>query len=136
VHFLGKVPYDTYVAALRVSSAHVYLTYPFVLSWSLIEAMSLGAPIIASDTPPVREAIEHGRNGWLVDFFDHEALAERVLACLADPAAQVPLRAAARQDAVARYDLRRVCLPAQVALVQMLARGDSPATLSAPGSQA
>ncbi|BDI03639.1 glycosyltransferase [Sphaerotilus microaerophilus] len=126
VHFLGKVPYATYLAALRVSSAHVYLTYPFVLSWSLIEAMSLGAPIIASDTPPVREAIEHGRNGWLVDFFDAEALAERMLTCLADPAGQLPLRATAREDAIRRYDLRSVCLPAQLALVQSVARGERP----------
>jgi glycosyltransferase involved in cell wall biosynthesis len=130
LHFLGRVPYGTYVQALRISSAHVYLTYPFVLSWSLIEAMSLGAPIIASDTAPVTEVVEHGRNGWLVDFFDAEALAGRILGCLADPAAQAPLRAAARATAVSRYDLQTVCLPAQRALVECIARGETPSAMA------
>lgn len=126
VHFLGRVPYATYLAAMRISRAHVYLTYPFVLSWSLLEAMSLGAPIIASDTAPLHEVMRHGENGWLVDFFDGAGLVERIEHCLADPAAQAPLRAAARRLAVQRYDLRRVCLPAQQALLEQLARGDTP----------
>lgn len=126
VHFVGKLPYAQYLQALRLSRAHVYLSYPFVLSWSLIEAMSLGAPIVASDTAPVAEVVEQGRNGWRVDFFDREALAARIAACLADPAAMAPLRAAARQTAVSRYDLKRVCLPAQLALVEAVARHGRP----------
>ena len=126
VHFLGRVPYATYLAALRISRAHVYLTYPFVLSWSLIEAMSLGAPIVASDTAPLREVMRHGETGWLVDFFDQQALARQVSDCLSDPAAQQPLRTAARRFAQQHYDLQRVCLPAQQALLEQLARGETP----------
>lgn len=136
VHFLGRVPYGTFVQALRISRAHVYLSYPFVLSWSLIEAMSLGAPIIASRTAPVAEVVEHGRNGWLVDFFDADALAECILSCLANPAAQLPLRLAARETAVSRYDLQTVCLPAQRALVESLARGEMPAVVAGAASPA
>lgn len=75
VHFLGKVPYDTYRKVLQVSAVHVYLTYPFVLSWSLLEAMASGCLIVGSDTSPVREAIIHGEIGFLVDFFDSDELA-------------------------------------------------------------
>ena len=123
VHFLGAVPYATYLAALRVARVHVYLTYPFVLSWSLLEAMSLGATVVASDTPPLHEVIEDGVNGHLVDFFDSAALADRVARCLAPEAEaeRTALGAAARQTAVARYDLQTVTLPAQLALVAALA---------------
>lgn len=118
VHFVGRLPYDTLVQLLRVSAAHVYLTMPFVLSWSMLEAMSLGALVVGSDTAPVREFIEHERNGLLVDFFDAQALADAVCDALARPQAFEPMRAAARRDMVARYDLRGVCLPRYLRLLE------------------
>ncbi len=126
VHFLGVVPQGRYLRLLQVSAAHVYLTVPFVLSWSMLEAMAAGCLLVASATPPVREVIEDGVNGRLVDFFDPEAIAAAVIAALADPAAAMPLRAAARWTAVSRYALER-CLPAQAALLTTLARGELPA---------
>ncbi|MBK0415746.1 glycosyltransferase family 4 protein [Chromobacterium haemolyticum] len=102
VHFLGKVPYDVYRQVLQVSAVHVYLTYPFVLSWSLLEAMASGCRIVASDTAPVREVIRDGENGELTDFFDAAALAEKVGAALETDGGG--LRLAARETAV-RYSV-------------------------------
>ncbi|GJD65030.1 glycosyltransferase family 4 protein [Methylobacterium frigidaeris] len=122
VHFVGKIPYRDYVDLLRVSAVHVYLTYPFVLSWSMLEAMALGACIVGSATPPVEEVIRHGENGLLVDFFSGTQIAEAVVSVLSDPGAVAPLRAAARQTALA-YDLKRVCLPAHLRLIEAVAAG-------------
>lgn len=99
VHFLGKLPYAQYLKVLQVSAAHVYLTYPFVLSWSMLEAMGSGCLLIGSDTAPVREVIRHGENGYLVDFFDPSAIADRTLEALHNPRNQLPLRVAARRTA-------------------------------------
>lgn len=120
VHFVGTVPHGLLHEVFRVSACHVYLTYPFVLSWSLLEAMSCGALVVGSDTAPLRDVIRDGENGLLVDFFDGQALAGRVAAVLADPAAHQPLRQAARATVVERFDLQRVCLPQQLALVDRL----------------
>ncbi len=117
VHYVGRVPYDTLVTLLRVSAVHVYLTVPFVLSWSMLEAMSLGALVVGSDTAPVREVVEHGRNGLLVDFFRPDQLADQVCEVLARPAAFAALRTQARQDIIDRYDFRRLCLPRYMDLV-------------------
>ncbi|HSN41096.1 MAG TPA: glycosyltransferase family 4 protein [Burkholderiales bacterium] len=121
VYFLGRIPYADYLKALQVSACHVYLTYPFVLSWSCIEAMSAGCLVAGSATPPVREVIEHGKNGLLVDFFDLDAWADTVSDCLLHPENYSALRDAARQTAVERYDLASVCLPQQMQLVEKLA---------------
>ena len=122
IHFLGNVPYEHFVGIMQLSSVHVYLTYPFVLSWSLLEAMSMGCAVVASDTAPVREAIEHGVTGRLVDFFDAGALASEVAALLSDEPQRARLGSAARQHVVANYDLARVCLPGQMQWVEGLVR--------------
>jgi glycosyltransferase involved in cell wall biosynthesis len=111
VFFLGKVPYAQFLKILQVSAAHVYLTYPFVLSWSMLEAMAAGCVLVGSRTAPVEEVIEDGRNGLLVDFFDTGAMAQRVADVLGRPDAYRPLRAQARQTVLERYDLATVCLP-------------------------
>lgn len=112
VHFLGPLAYAQYLKVLQISTCHVYLTYPFVLSWSCVESMSAGNVIVGSDTAPVREVIQDGQTGLLTDFFDASALARRVAGVLAEPAAHKALGRAARQTVVERYDLRSVCLPA------------------------
>jgi glycosyltransferase involved in cell wall biosynthesis len=122
VFFPGRLPYADYLKVLQVSACHVYLTYPFVLGWSCIEAMAAGCLVVGSATPPVAEAIEHGKNGLLVDFFDTAALAETVVECLAHPAPHAHLRKAARETALERHDLASVCLPRQVRLVEQLAQ--------------
>jgi glycosyltransferase involved in cell wall biosynthesis len=111
VHFLGRIPHNALIQVLRLSAAHVYLTYPFVLSWSLLDAMAAGALVIGSRTPPVEEIIDHGTNGILRDFFDVAGIAEAVVDALANPDRYRPLRVAARETIVRRFDLRAVCLP-------------------------
>jgi glycosyltransferase involved in cell wall biosynthesis len=121
VHFLGHIPYQHFIPLLQLSTVHVYLTYPFVLSWSLLEAMSVGCAIVASDTQPLHEAVRHDDTGRLVDFFDVSCLSSEVCALLDDPAARVRLGVNARAFARARYDLKTVCLPRQLDWVASLA---------------
>lgn len=121
VHFMGRVPYTTFLSMIQVSTVHVYLTYPFVLSWSLIEAMSAKCAIIASDTAPVREAIIGGQTGVMVDFFDQDKLIEETCALLDSPERRDFLGSNARRFARERYDLKRVCLPRQLKWVDDLA---------------
>ena len=126
IHFVGRVPHSVLHDLFRVSACHVYLTVPFVLSWSLLEAMACETLVIGSATPPVEEVIRHGENGLLVDFFDAEALAATIAAVLADPAGHRPLAEAGRATVVERYDLKQVCLPQQLQLVDALAAGRRP----------
>ena len=121
VHFLGKVPYALLLQIYQISSAHVYLTYPFVLSWSMLEAMASGCVVIGSRTPPVEEVITDEVNGLMVDFFSTDQIVEKICRVLEDPAAMVPLRHRARQAIVDRYALHRVCLPQQLSLIGTLA---------------
>lgn len=123
VHFLGKVSYPTFLRILQVSRVHVYLTYPFVLSWSMLEAMASGGLVVGSATAPVEEVIRDGENGLLVDFFSPDEIAERVVAALADPGAYTRLREHARRTIIERYDLKSVCLPSQLALLAELRVG-------------
>jgi glycosyltransferase involved in cell wall biosynthesis len=84
VHFLGKIPYNAFIEVLQVSRARVYLTYPFVLSWSMPEAMSAGCLSFGSRTQPVQEVLHRGGNRLLVDFFSPDEIAERVVEALED----------------------------------------------------
>lgn len=120
VHFLGNIPYQYFIPLLQLSTVHVYLTYPFVLSWSLLEAMSVGCAIVASDTQPLREAIRHDETGRLVNFFDAQGLAGEVCELLEQPEMRTRLGANAREFAKANYDLNTACLPRQLQWVEGL----------------
>ena len=126
VHFVGKIPYPAFLGLMRLTTVHVYLTYPFVLSWSLLEAMACQAAVVASDTAPVREVIEDGATGRLVDFFAGGRLVETVCELLDDPARRERLGRAARNLIVDRYDLTTRCLPRQLALVREVGLGRQP----------
>lgn len=123
VHFVGRLAYDAYLKLLQISAVHVYLTYPFVLSWSLIEAMSAGCLVIASDTAPLHDVMRHGENGVLVPFFDVCRLSETVVDALHRPDAYLTLRGAARRTAVAEFDRRHVT---EQALQLVLGRAAGP----------
>jgi len=120
VHFVGKIAYHNFIKLLQISTVHVYLTYPFVLSWSLLEAMSVGCAIVASDTSPVQEVITHNETGRLVDFFDTKNLAGQVVNLLQNPTERERLGMAARNYAIKHYDLQTLCLPEQLKWVSRL----------------
>ncbi len=119
VHFTGKLPYARYLSLLRVSTAHVYLTVPFVLSWSFVEAMASGCVLIASDTAPVKEFIDPGQNGYLVPMYNPSAIAETVVNLLVSRTSHLRLRKGARDTVLDRYALSR-CLPQQIKLIERL----------------
>jgi glycosyltransferase involved in cell wall biosynthesis len=108
LHFTGRLPYSQYLQVLRASSAHVYLTRPFVLSWSILEAMSTGCLVIASNTPPVTEMIQDGVNGILIDFFSPQEIANRVEEALDSPDQMASIRVKARETILEKYDLAKL----------------------------
>jgi glycosyltransferase involved in cell wall biosynthesis len=118
IHFTDHLPYRHYLGALQISSVHVYFTYPFVLSWSLLEAMSVGCLVVGSDTAPVREVIENNRNGLLVPFFDVDRLADGVIDALKNRERYRAIRMRARQTVLDRYDLHSICLPKMMAHIR------------------
>jgi glycosyltransferase involved in cell wall biosynthesis len=120
IHFLGQVPYEDFIRVLQVSSVHVYLTYPFVLSWSMLEAMAAGALVVGSATAPVTEVIRDEENGLLVDFFSSEDLVNAICRVLEYPDRMLEIRRQARQTIVERFDLRSICLPRQIKLLEGL----------------
>ena len=119
VHFTGILSYGEYLKVLQVSRVHVYLTYPFILSWSLLEAMAAGCVLVASDTAPVSEFLQDGVSGRLFAFRDHERLATLAIDALANPENHAHLAQAARQTVVERMDFEAVALPAYRRLLDM-----------------
>ncbi|WP_207477540.1 glycosyltransferase [Arenibaculum pallidiluteum] len=132
VHFLGRVPFEQYLAVLQLSSVHIYLTYPFVLSWSMIEAMSAGCMVVGSATPPVQEVIADGVNGLLVDFFSTTQIADAVDRVLDHPNRMRAQREAARRTAVLRFDAKTISVPRFRALFDALIEGRQPETYVDP----
>jgi glycosyltransferase involved in cell wall biosynthesis len=124
VHFVGWLPYEQYLAVLQISSAHLYMTYPFVLSWGLLEAMAAECLVIGSRTPPVEEVIDGTDNGYLVDFFDIDAIVEQICAVLQNPGDTARMRRNARRTVVERFDLNSKCLPAHLDLIRQVSGTD------------
>ena len=122
VHFTGSLPYSQFIPLLQLSACHVYLTYPFVMSWSLLEAMGCGCAVVGSDTAPVHEVIRDGENGLLVDFFSPAALAEAVGELIHDRDRAQAFGAAARRTVEGRYDINS-CVSRQLALMDLVANG-------------
>jgi glycosyltransferase involved in cell wall biosynthesis len=117
IHFVGKVAHNWMLNALNISAAHVYYTYPFVLSWSLLEAMATECLVLGSDTAPVRDVIQDGVNGRLLDFFDPAALSRALVDACERPQDFTHLRKAARKTIVEGYDQKRICRPAWLTLI-------------------
>lgn len=117
VHFTGLLPYPEYLQVLQASSAHLYLTRPFVLSWSMLEALSVGCLVVGSNTAPVTEMIQDGVNGLLVDFFDTQAICDRIEYALDNPTQMVSIRHQARETILERYDLAQL-LPQHLQWIQ------------------
>jgi len=105
VHFTGLLPYSEYLQVLQSSCVHIYLTRPFVLSWSMLEALSTGCLVVASKTTPVTEVIEDGVNGLLVDFFSPQEISTRSEEVLSHPTRMASIRAKARETILERYNL-------------------------------
>jgi glycosyltransferase involved in cell wall biosynthesis len=130
IHYLGQVDYDAFLRVLQISAAHIYLTVPFVLSWSMLEAMSAGCLVLGSNTTPVLEVLEDGHNGVVVDYFSPEDIAQKALAALARPQDYVPIRQAARQTIIHRFDLQKL-LPLHEKLIAQVAAKQHPPAVQA-----
>ena len=122
VHFVGTLPYGEYKKVLQASSVHVYLTRPFVLSWSFLEAMACGCVIVASDTEPVREVIRDGVNGILTDFFSPKEIANKVVGALTYPSFIEEVKKKAKETIEQGYALKDL-LPRQLKIIEQLAQG-------------
>jgi len=121
-HFTGRLPYIDYLRLLQISRLHVYLTYPFVLSWSMLEAMACETPLLASATPPVEEMICDGVNGYLFDFFNREQLVERAVEIAGmSPEETAPVRQSARHEITSRFSFQQNSLPAYLKLIEEVA---------------
>lgn len=131
IHFVGTLPYDALIQLFQVSAAHIYLTLPFVLSWSMLESMAAGVALVASKTKPVEEVVEHEENGLLADFMDADAVAQQVVRLLTDKELAAHIRTRARATVERHFALKDV-LPLHVQLVEALAKkGDVDAVRAA-----
>jgi glycosyltransferase involved in cell wall biosynthesis len=126
VHFLGQVPFEIYLNVLQVSSVHIYLTYPFVLSWSFLEAMSAGCVVVGSATAPVLEVLRDRENGLAVNFFSMDEICDRVDEVLDHPDRMQAIRDAARSTAARDFDMNAVTLPRWDRLLRTLVDGQLP----------
>lgn len=127
IHFLGKLPYSQFIDVLHHSSVHIYLSYPFVLSWSLLESMSIGSLLVASNTASVVEVVRDKHNGILCDFYNPSDIAEKIAYAYNLPEEEKQcMRHNARSTVVEKYDLRRVCLPKQLSLLNIISSGGIP----------
>ena len=120
LHFTGPLAYGLYKRVLQASTVHVYLTFPFVLSWSMLESMACGCTLVSSATGPVQEVVQDGENGLLVDFFSPKRLAERIEEALVNKELRRKLSANARETIVTRYDANRL-LPLHLRVLQQAA---------------
>lgn len=125
LHFTGNIPYNDLITVFQASDIHIYLTIPFVLSWSMLEAMSAGCLVVASDTQPVTEIITDNENGLLVDFFNSEELADSVEKVLKNPDQYTEIRKNARKHIVEHYDYKKL-LPQHIELINNLVSGVFP----------
>ncbi len=116
-HFLGVIPPDELARLFNLSDAHVYLTVPYVLSWSLVQAMASGCAIVGSATAPVQEVIDDETHGLLADFYDVDGVADRLLRVLRDPEGRRRLGVAARERVLERYE-RAHCVGELVQMFQ------------------
>lgn len=108
IHFTGLLPYSEYLQVLQSSIVHIYLTRPFVLSWSMLEALATGCLVVASDTAPVTEVIQDGVNGLLVDFFSPQAISNRVEEVFQHPTRMAAIRLQARETIIKHYNLAKL----------------------------
>lgn len=108
IHFPGKLPHEELRKVYQASSAHIYLTRPFILSWSMMESMASGCLLIAADVPTVTEVITDNETGLLVDFFDADAIADKIEEALDNPKKMKPIRKNARQHILDHYSLKKI----------------------------
>ena len=123
IYFLGQISHEHLIRLFQISAAHIYLTYPFVLSWSVLEAMACGVAVIASDTGPCHDVIKDRYNGLLTDFWDADTLADKMIYSLENPARLIPLRQEARRIITQHFALQK-CLEKQTSLIERLAAGE------------
>jgi glycosyltransferase involved in cell wall biosynthesis len=124
IHFLGQVPRETYLNVLQISSVHVYLSYPFVLSWSVLEAMSAGCLVLGSVGAPLDEVVSNRENGLLVDPFDAPDISNLIEEVLVHPDRMAAIRSNARRTVVEQYDLNAVAMPQWLTLLDKVRTQD------------